>query len=99
MMLGRVFALDSDQALVRTALQGVAESLDQISANRQKLNARDSVNWPTLDNLRVNEEQVLDAASARLMATLPASKASKLDNYVQEYVKRRIVLFGSLPTP
>jgi hypothetical protein len=90
---------DPAAAAVQSALRGVREQLDQIQRLRADRGARAFSTATTghSEALARAEREVLDAAAERLQNSVDAETKAQVDSYVRLQVRRRIIIYGSLP--
>jgi len=87
---------DEDQAALVAAVRGLGDELNGIE--RAQRSATTGGNG-TIDlaALRSQERDLLDGARVRIGLGLSADGAARLEEYVQEHVRKRITIFGELP--
>lgn len=90
--IDRILLSQADSAALIGALAGVREELDRISiSRRQLLGSADDES--ALQALKTRESSTLDAARTRLTTVLSVSGLAKLDLFIQQSVKRQIVIY------
>ncbi len=89
-LLSRLKLSQSDQNAALSALDGVREQLDTLNFS-SAVSAAEGVARDAAFN------RILDAALARLRASLSVDGLARIDTFVQTHVKRHIVIFGTVP--
>lgn len=94
-MIARVGLTASDSSALVGALVGVRAQLDFIHEARSAINAPTST---ALASFQGEEERVLIEARERVYRALSSDGVKRLDRFVREHVKTRIVIYGSAPS-
>jgi hypothetical protein len=93
-MIARIGLTAADSSAIVGALAGVREQVNVIHE------ARSSTNPPTSNELasQTQEERILIEARERVYRALSSDGVKRLDRFVREHVKTRIVIYGSAPS-
>ena len=89
-----------DRAALVASLSGVREGLDQVTRERRGLTAKTLVSisaQATASTLKTREETLLVDAHGRLTTGLSPDGAARLESFIQNRVKRRMVVYGDVP--
>jgi hypothetical protein len=95
--LQRAGLSSTDRSAAIRALRGLAEELEANAGEVNRLSGQVAVPSEQLDALRARRLALLDVARSQVALGLSASGHSKLDAYIREHVKRRIVIYGEAP--
>jgi hypothetical protein len=87
----------ADRAAFVRALQGLAEQLTVNSEDVKRLSSRPAGAAESLGALRTQRLALLDIARSQVATSLSESGRTRLDSYLREHVKRRIVIYGDVP--
>lgn len=95
--LSRIGLSDADEASLLAVLHGVADELDRVQEAQRGAAMASLSGAPELSSLKVQERELLDTTRARFGSSLSANGIDRLDTYVREHVKKRIVIYGVMP--
>ncbi len=92
-----LFPTRNDYALFVSAVNGVREQLEAFDQARGKLTVDSPDAREQFTAIRSQQQTLLNSVSDRLRASLSEVGKARLDAYVREYVKKRIIIYGELP--
>jgi hypothetical protein len=95
--LSRIGLSEADEQALSAALRGVGDELNSLEQARRNTPSDAFGAALDLNAIRVQERDLLDTARERFGSTLSADGSARFDSYVQQHVKRRIVIYGVLP--
>ncbi len=84
-----------DAKALFAALANTRNQLNDIQRARTGLSAERAAERATLDSLRAQEHGALDAARVRIRESLSAAGSARLQTFIDDYMKPRIVILGA----
>jgi hypothetical protein len=95
-MMEQIGLSPDDREVFIAALEGVREELTRIELDRRQWTFDTSTARASLELLKQQEVQAMEWAQARLETNLSQDGLRRVDNYVHDSVKRRIVIYNTV---
>lgn len=93
-LLAQVELATDDRAAFVEALKGVREQLDFLAREASRLSGEPPSSTTRLESLRLRRTRLLSETQGRLASRLSEGGRARLDKYIKQQVKPRIVVYG-----